>query len=221
MAGPISKRLDVVVVGAGQAGLAIGYFLAQQGPISRFLTRRRSRPPPGVGAGTRSSCSPPPATTRCPGLTFPGDPDRYPTRDEVADYLTDYAHRFELPVELNSRVRSIRKAAQGYLVELDDRAYEADQVVVATGPFQAPLVPAIAEQLDEAVVQLHSTAYRSPESIPEGPRARRRWRQHRLPDRRGALGVARGAPLDRLAPDAAAADASSAATSSGISTRPA
>jgi putative flavoprotein involved in K+ transport len=103
-----------------------------------------------------------------PGLDFPGDPDRYPTRDDVADYLTDYARRFQLPVELGTRVRAIRKTAQGYVVELDDRTIEAGQVVVATGPFQTPFVPPIAEQLDEAVVQMHSTAYRSPESVPEG-----------------------------------------------------
>jgi putative flavoprotein involved in K+ transport len=103
-----------------------------------------------------------------PGLAFPGDPDRYPTRDEVATYLSDYANHFNLPVELNSPVRSIRKTDEAYLVELDDRAYQAEQVVIATGPFQVPFVPPIAEQLDEEVVQMHSTAYRSPESMPDG-----------------------------------------------------
>jgi putative flavoprotein involved in K+ transport len=71
-------------------------------------------------------------------------------------------------VELNSAVRSIRKAGGAYLVELGDRAYEADQVVVATGPFQVPFVPAIAERLDRDVAQRHSTEYRSPDAIPEG-----------------------------------------------------
>jgi putative flavoprotein involved in K+ transport len=103
-----------------------------------------------------------------PGLPFPGDPDRYPTRDEVASYLADYAGHLDLPVELGSPVRSIRKTDETYLVELDDRAYEAEQVVIATGPFQVPFVPAIAGGLDEGVAQLHSTAYRSPEHIPDG-----------------------------------------------------
>jgi putative flavoprotein involved in K+ transport len=83
-------------------------------------------------------------------------------------YVTDYARRFDLPVELSSPVRSIRQAADAYLVELDDRRYQADQVVVATGPFQVPFVPAIAERLDGEVVQLHSTEYRAPEGIPQG-----------------------------------------------------
>jgi putative flavoprotein involved in K+ transport len=104
-----------------------------------------------------------------PGLEFPGDPDRYPLREEVADYLADYAQRFELPIELSSPVRSVAKADGHYLVTLDDRAYLADQVVVATGPFQVPFVPALARGLDPAVQQLHSSGYRSPVAISEGP----------------------------------------------------
>ena len=105
-----------------------------------------------------------------PGRSFPGDPDRYPGRDEVVSYLTDYARDFDLPVELRNRVRSISKAETGYLVKLDDRAHETEQVVVATGPFQVPRTPTFAERLDPEVVQLHSTAYRSPEAIPkQGP----------------------------------------------------
>jgi putative flavoprotein involved in K+ transport len=63
-------------------------------------------------------------------------------------YLADYARHFDLPVELTSRVRSIRRANGSYLVELEDRTYEADQVVVATGPFQVPRIPPIAERLN-------------------------------------------------------------------------
>jgi putative flavoprotein involved in K+ transport len=103
-----------------------------------------------------------------PGLDFPGDPDRYPTRDEVAGYLTDYASRFGLPVKLNSRVRAIRKAGATYRVELEDRVYESDQVVVATGPFQIAFVPPIAERLGPAVEQFHSIKYRSPQQVPDG-----------------------------------------------------
>ena len=84
-------------------------------------------------------------------------------------YLSDYARHFGLPVELNSRVHSISKREGAYRLDLEDRIYEADQVVIATGPFQVPLVPAFAERLDAGVVQLHSSAYRAPRSIPDGP----------------------------------------------------
>ena len=160
---------EVVVVGGGQAGLAIGYYLARQG---RAFTILEAADEPAAAWRERWDSLKLFTSARydgLPGLAFPGDPDRYPTRDEVAEYLTEYARRFELPVELGSRVRSVRRAGDGYLVELDDRAYEADQVVIATGPFQVPRVPPIAERLADDVVQLHSSAYRSPKAISAGP----------------------------------------------------
>jgi putative flavoprotein involved in K+ transport len=73
-----------------------------------------------------------------------------------------------LPVELDSRVRSVRQADNGYLVDLDDRTYETEQVVIATGPFQIPRVPDLAGRLDPGIVQLHSDEYRAPEALPDG-----------------------------------------------------
>jgi putative flavoprotein involved in K+ transport len=162
-------RREVIVVGGGQAGLAIGYFLAHQG---REFTILEAGSEPAIAWRERwesLKLFTPVRYSSLPGLAFPGDPNSYPTRDEVVAYLSDYGRRFELPVELDSRARSIRRSNGTYLVELDDRTYEADQVVVATGPFQVPFVPAIAERLDPEVVQLHSTAYRTPDDIPGGP----------------------------------------------------
>jgi putative flavoprotein involved in K+ transport len=164
----ISHRRDVVVVGGGQAGLAIGYFLAQQG---RDFTILEAAGEPAAAWRERWDSLKLFTSVRydaLPGLAFAGAPDCYPTRDEVAAYLTDYARDFDLPVELNSRVNAIRRVEDCYVVELDDRTYEAEQVVIATGPFQVPFVPPIAERLGEGVVQMHSTAYRSPQSVPEG-----------------------------------------------------
>jgi putative flavoprotein involved in K+ transport len=168
MANSSPTRLDVVVVGGGQAGLAVGYFLAKQG---RNFTILEAASEPGAAWRARWDSLKLFTSARydaLPGLDFPGDSDRYPTRDEVAAYLEDYARRFELPVELDSRVRSIRRSDGTYIVRLDDRSYEAGQVVVATGPFQVPFVPPIAEGLEQSVVQMHSAAYRSPQSVPDG-----------------------------------------------------
>jgi putative flavoprotein involved in K+ transport len=163
------RRREVVVVGGGQTGLAIGYHLAQQG---RDFTILEAAAEPAAAWRQRWDSLrlfTPARYDALPGLAFPGDPDRYPGRDDVVAYLTDYARHFDLPVELDSPVRAIRKSGDRYLVELDDRAYEAERVVVATGPFQVPFVPAIAERLAPEVAQLHSAAYRSPDALPDGP----------------------------------------------------
>ena len=158
----------MVVVGGGQAGLAVGYFLAQQG---RDFTILEAAGEPAAAWRARWDSLrlfTPVRHNSLPGSAFPGDPDSYPGRDDVATYLTDYARRLDLPVQLDSRVRSISKTDGAYLVELDDRTYEARQVVVATGPFQLPAVPAIADRLERDVLQVHSTAYRRPDAIPHG-----------------------------------------------------
>jgi putative flavoprotein involved in K+ transport len=168
MTSTITNHHEVVVVGGGQAGLAVGYFLAQQGRDFTILEAAGEAAAAWRERWDSLKLFTPARYDALPGLAFPGNPDRYPTRDEVVTYLADYARHFDLPVELNSRVNAMRTVDHGYLVELDDRTYTAEQVVVATGPFQMPFVPPIAEQLGERVVQMHSTAYRSPESVPEG-----------------------------------------------------
>jgi putative flavoprotein involved in K+ transport len=157
------------VVGGGQAGLALGYFLACQG--RRFVILEAASEPAAVWRARWDSLKlfTPVRYDSLPGLPFPGDPDAYPGRDDVADYLTRYAEHFELPVELGREVLAVRPGDDGFAVELRERTCVAEQVVVATGPFQAPRIPQLTERLDDAVVQLHSTAYRSPRDVPEGP----------------------------------------------------
>jgi putative flavoprotein involved in K+ transport len=166
--GAAIQQREVVVIGGGQAGLATGHLLAQQG---RRFTILEAAGEPAAAWRTRwdsLKLFTPVRYDSLPGLTFPGDPDSYPGRDDVVAYLTDYAQRFELPVEFDSRVLSVRPGEGGFLVDLADRTYEADQVVVATGPFQVPFTPVISADLGTEVTQLHSGDYRSPGDLPPG-----------------------------------------------------
>jgi putative flavoprotein involved in K+ transport len=163
-----SERFDVAVIGAGQAGLAMGYFLARQG--RRFVILEAAD---SIGAAWRTRWESlllftPRRYSALAGLAFPGDPDGYPTRDDVIAYLEQYASTFQLPVELNSPVRSLAMADGTFVVGLDDRRLEADQVVVATGPFQVPNVPALARELTPEIFQIHSTGYMRPSDVPQG-----------------------------------------------------
>jgi putative flavoprotein involved in K+ transport len=164
------ERVDVAVVGAGQAGLAIGHFLARSGRRFAILEAGDS-----VATAWRERWDSlvlftPRRYDALPGLSFPGDPDGYPGREEVIGYLDDYARTFELPVWFRSRVRALSaNDGGGFHLELDDdRRVEADQVVVATGPFHMPIIPAVADGLAPEVFQAHSAGYRTPAVVPAG-----------------------------------------------------
>jgi putative flavoprotein involved in K+ transport len=161
-------RFEVAVIGAGQAGLAMGYFLAKEGRRFTILEAADS-----IGAAWRSRWDSlelftPRRYDSLAGLSFPGDVDGHPGRDEVISYLERYASTFELPVELNSAVQSVAPADGAFILNLGARTLEADQVVVATGPFQVPNVPAFAADLASDVTQVHSTGYQRPSDVPEG-----------------------------------------------------
>jgi putative flavoprotein involved in K+ transport len=163
-----ARRFDVVVVGGGQAGLAMGYFLAQQGQRFVILERGDSIAPAWRERWDSLTLFTPRRYSALPGLRFPGDPDGYPTRDEVIAYLERYGETLELPIEFNSNVRRLSRDDGRFVLDVDGRTVSAAQVVVATGPFQTPFVPKLAEKLDSNVWQVHSTGYRRPGDVPEG-----------------------------------------------------
>jgi putative flavoprotein involved in K+ transport len=163
-----ASSLDVLVIGGGQAGLAVGYELAQRGTRFQIVDAGGE-----VGDAWRSRWDSlllftPAQYDNLPGLPFPAEHDTYPRRDEVAGYLKGYAAEFDLPVRLGARVTSLTRDRGVYVAKAEAETLEAEQVVVATGPFQVPLVPSIAEGLDAEVHQIHSSDYRRPEAIPPG-----------------------------------------------------
>jgi putative flavoprotein involved in K+ transport len=163
-----TQSYDVAVIGGGQAGLAIGHHLARQGRRFVILDAAES-----VAAAWRTRWESLLLFTArrydsLPGRPFPGDPDGHPTRDEVIAYLEQYAAEFDLPIELNSPVRSLARLDGRFLLSLDEKRLEANQVIVATGPFQVPAIPALSSGLAPDVFQTHSTGYMRPTDVPGG-----------------------------------------------------
>ena len=156
------------MIGGGQAGLAIGYYLRQQGCRFVILERASEFAPAWRERWDSLTLFTPRRYSALPGQPCPGDPDGYPTRDEVIAYLERYAETFQLPIELDSEVKKLEQDDGRFRLELDDRTITADQVVVATGPFQKPFVPKLAEELSADVFQAHAVGYRKPNDVPDG-----------------------------------------------------
>jgi putative flavoprotein involved in K+ transport len=161
--------LDAIVIGGGQAGLAMAWHLRQQN--RRFLVLDAG---PAIGHSWRSRWDSlvlftPAQYDALPAMAFPAPADTYPSKDQVADYLRDYAAAFDLPVRLDSRVTGLRRTGELFEVETDAQTFQARHVVLATGPFAVPFVPAAAGGLDDAVVQLHSSQYRNSRDLDDGP----------------------------------------------------
>jgi putative flavoprotein involved in K+ transport len=162
------EHLEVALVGGGQAGLAMAYYLREQGLRFVIFERGDSIAPAWRGRWDSLILFTPRRYSALPGLPFPGDPDGYPTRDDVLAYLERYAETFELPIELKSEVRRLSHEDRRFVLEVNGRTVTADQVVVATGPFQTPFVPKLAQDLDPGLWQVHSTGYRRSGDVPEG-----------------------------------------------------
>lgn len=161
-----ARHHDVVVIGAGQAGLAVGRHLAGRGRDFTILDAATAPAAAWRARWDSLRLFTPARYCGLPGMPFPAAPDHHPTRDEVVAYLTAYARN--LPVECDSAVRRLRATGGGYELELGDRQVTADHVVVATGPFSTPHVPLLAARLAAEVRQLHSTDYRNPAQLGPG-----------------------------------------------------
>jgi putative flavoprotein involved in K+ transport len=165
------RQTEVIVVGGGQAGLAAGYYLKRAG-IPFVILDANQR----LGESWRRRWESLELFTAArysvlPGLTFPGHPEHFPGKDEVANYMEEYAREFDLPVRLGKRATSLEPSNGGYRIDTAPSAdelgpYVANQVIVASGAYQRPRVPTIAEKL--SVTHLHSAEYRNPQQIPDG-----------------------------------------------------
>ena len=164
-----TEEFDTVVIGGGQAGLSVGYYLKKRGRSFVILDANDR-----IGGSWRTRTwnslrlFTPARYDGLPGWGYPGPGWSYPTAKELADYLEAYALRFELPVRSATAVKRLTKEGERYVVDCGERRFVADNVVVATGFYGTPSVPDFASELDPRIVQMHSSEYRDPSQLRPG-----------------------------------------------------
>ena len=165
-----TEKVETLVVGGGQAGVAMSEHLSKCGVPHLVLERHR------IAERWRSErwdslvANGPAWHDRFPGMEFSDiDPEAFAPKERVADYFVAYAEMIDAPIRCGVEVREVRRndGRPGFRVETSDGVIEANSVVAATGPFQRPIIPPVIPE-DAGISQLHSSAYRNPEQLPEG-----------------------------------------------------
>ena len=162
------EKVETLVIGGGQAGLAVSGHLGRRGKEHLVIERRR------IAERWRSErwdslvANGPAWHDRFPDLEFKCDGDAFATRDEIIRYLEDYAKQNNSPVRPGVEVMALHRKDDGtFRAETSRGDFEARNVVAATGPFQKPIIPALVPD-DAGIVQVHSANYRNPSQLPEG-----------------------------------------------------
>lgn len=164
-----TKPYETVIIGGGQAGLATAYHLTRRQQPCIVLDENDQIGAAWMNRWDSLRLFTPGRYSSLPGMPYPGPAGSFPGKDDVAAYLRTYAYRFRLPVRTGVKVVRIRAGGEGFIIETTGEVISARNVVVATGAFHHPRIPGFADKLDRRIFQIHSTEYRNPSQIPDGP----------------------------------------------------
>src|SRR6476660_519338 len=164
-----TERFKVIVIGGGQSGLSLGYYLSKAGYSYLILDAERR-----IGDAWRKRWDTlrlftPARYDSLPGLPFPAPRHSFPSKDAMGDYLEQYASHFNLPVRSGVKVDSLSRDGNIYEIDAGKQHFQAEHVVVAMSNFQYPKIPSFAKEIAGGIVQLHSSAYKNPSQLQEGP----------------------------------------------------
>jgi putative flavoprotein involved in K+ transport len=163
-----TTQIDTIVIGGGQAGLSVGYYLTKYDLPFLILDANQR-----IGDAWRNRWDSlrlfnPARYASLPGMHFPARGDSFPTKEQMADYLADYSQRFKLPVRNDVKVDRLWKEGDRFLMTAGNQRFESENVVIAMANYQVPRTPAFANELDPGITQLHSHDYRNPSQLQNG-----------------------------------------------------
>jgi putative flavoprotein involved in K+ transport len=164
-----TTHIETLVIGGGQAGLAVGYHLAKRGLPFLILDASQRTGDAWRNRWDSLRLFTPARYSSLPGYPFPKSGDAAPTKHEMADYLESYAKRFHLRVQSGVRVDKLSQSGDEFQAIAGDQRFEAKHVVIAMANYQKPRVPSFAGELDPEIVQIHSHDYKNPAQLRDGP----------------------------------------------------
>jgi len=160
--------LDYVVIGGAQAGLSMAYHLKKMNKKFIVLDGENEIGASWLNRWDSLKLFTPTEYNHLPGLKFNAEKGHYPTKVEVANYFKSYVEKFQIPIQLNTLVTSVRKTEKGFFITYEDDVIEAKNVIVATGPFHIPYTPPCHTKISEEILQMHSNYYKGVHQLQDG-----------------------------------------------------
>jgi len=159
---------DYIIIGAGQAGLAIAYYLNKQHKDYIIVDANEEVGAPWLKRWDSLKLFTPSEYNNLPGMDFPCKKGHYANKYEVADYLKAYVKEFNIPITFNQKIHYLKKENDSFILKSDSQTYNAKNVIIATGPFHTPFTPSCHTNIDSEITQIHSEHYKSPNQLQDG-----------------------------------------------------
>ena len=159
---------DYIIIGAGQAGLAIAYYLNKQNANYLVVDANSETGAPWLKRWDSLKLFTPSEFNNLPGMKFPHKKGHYADKYEVASYLKAYVAKFNIPIEFNHKIISLKKEDGIFTIKSGTKEFKAKNVIVATGPFHKPFTPPCHTKISKDILQIHSEYYKSPDQLQEG-----------------------------------------------------
>jgi putative flavoprotein involved in K+ transport len=160
---------DYIIIGAGQSGLAIAYYLNKRNANYLIVDANSDIGAPWLKRWDSLKLFTPSEFNNLPGMEFPHEKGHYANKYEVAKYLKSYVSKFKIPIEFNHKITSLKKEKGVFTLKSSQQKFEAKNVIIATGPFHKPFTPSFHTKIAKDITQLHSEYYKSPDQLQEGP----------------------------------------------------